>query len=72
MTCGLNNLSNTNLPLLTKTVAGSFILSFGGLSIILQSMEFLKNTSINPFLFVLTKIINAVLTSVITYLFIAI
>lgn len=52
-------------------VLASGVLSFSGLSIIMQSMAFLKNTKIKAHKFVFTKILHAALSSLICLLLIS-
>ena len=63
LTKGLNVLSVKSLT------AVCFLCSFGGVSVILQSMAFLKKVKIKTALFLLLKIISAVLSFVLALLF---
>ncbi len=68
MTCGINSLLNSPSPLELKCTFGAFMVSFGGVSVIAQCADFLKDTGINIPFFVLCKLINGILTAVFTYL----
>lgn len=60
-TKGLSILSNATPNLFTLSIA-SFICSFGGLSIIAQSIAYLKKAKIKTAPFILSKIISAVIS----------
>ena len=65
MTRGLFEMKNsTNLFL--KLVFGSFLVSFGGLSIIIQSLTFLSETKINAFYFLGVKCIQSLITVILS------
>ena len=65
MTRGLFEMKNsTNLFL--KLVFGSFLVSFGGLSIIIQSLTFLAETKINAFYFLGVKCIQSLINIIIS------
>ncbi len=68
MTCGVNSLLNSPSHLALKSALGAFMVSFGGVSVIAQCADFLKDTKINIPFFVFCKLINGTLTSVFTYL----
>ncbi len=68
MTCGVNSLLNSTSPLSIKCAIGAFIVSFGGISVIAQSADFLKDTNISILFFVLCKFLNGLITSLLTYL----
>ncbi len=70
MTCGINVLKNSTADLSVKAAIGGFIVSFGGISVIAQSIDFLNGTNINISLFALSKFINGVFTAFITYYFV--
>ena len=53
-------------------VLAAGILSFSGLSIIMQSMAFLKNTKIKARNFILTKMLHAILATVICWILVSI
>ena len=67
MTCGVNSLTNSSSPMAVKCAIGAFIISFGGVSVIAQSADFLKDTEISIPFFVVCKFINGIFTSVFTY-----
>ena len=67
MTCGIKEISASTAPVAVKSALGAFVLSFGGLSVIFQSADFLKGTKISIPLFVFGKLLNGILTSVFTY-----
>lgn len=59
-TKGLKLLATTGIDFFTLPIA-TFICSFGGLSVIMQSIAFLKNAKIKTAPFVLSKLISAVI-----------
>lgn len=59
-TNGLKLLASTGIGFFTLPIA-TFICSFGGLSVIMQSVAFLKNAKIKTAPFVLSKLISAVI-----------
>ena len=68
MTCGINVLAGSTASLGVKAAVSSFLVSFGGISVIAQSADFLRGTGADLKLFVLSKFVNGALTSVITYI----
>ena len=67
MTCGINALSNSPSSIIIKSVVSAFIVSFGGLSVIMQSADFLRGTGIDFRLFIIGKLINGIITAAITF-----
>ncbi len=70
MTRGIKILSNTSSTLSICMI--SFLISFGGLSIIFQSMSFLSNTNIKFSKFILAKFFQAILSFFLCLLFLLI
>lgn len=68
MTRGVKELSFLNCPQIKLIVASSLI-SFSGISIILQSLAFLTPTKINPVYFVFIKLVQTLITVVTSILF---
>lgn len=67
MTCGIKELSSSISSVAVKSAIGALILSFGSLSVIFQSLDFLKGIKISIPLFVFGKLLNGILTAVFTY-----
>ena len=67
-TKGLSALSNASFNVFSLPIA-SFLCSFGGLSVIAQSIAYLKKAKIKTALFILSKITSAVISFFISLLF---
>ena len=60
ITVGLNEMSQSNLiNLRLKTAIAAFLVSFGGISIIAQSMGVMSNLKVNPLIFLSMKLSHA-------------
>lgn len=68
MTRGLSEISSSNNQFL-KFVFGSTLVSFGGLSIAIQSLTFLSETKINAFYFFCVKCVQSVITIILSIIF---
>jgi len=68
MTQGINNISLLNLSLKVKAIIITFLISFGGLSIHMQVMSILSKTQIKYIPYLISRILHAVISSVITYI----
>lgn len=66
VTRGCLNISSLEIPLMTKTIICSFLISFGGISTGLQSMAFLKDCNISYFHYFSRKTTQAILSILIT------
>ena len=67
ITKGISILSKTK-NLRFSFVLSSFLISFSGLSIIMQSITFLEKTNVNKKVFVIQKLFHAILSSIFAYL----
>ena len=72
ITQGLKYLSISNLNIYIKTIIASFIISFGGLCIHIQVFSILDNKKIRYFPYLYSRIIHAIISSLITILIIKI
>jgi len=68
MTSGVLSLTSTSSTGLIKVILSSFIISFGGLSIFLQSTNFTKNLQIKKSYFLLQKFCQGIWTFILTTL----
>ena len=66
ITQGLNYLSITNLNIKIKTIISSFLISFGGFCIHMQVFSILDNKKIRYFPYLISRIIHAIISSIIT------
>ncbi len=69
MTQGLKCFSTYNIDIKFKAILMNMLISFGGISIHLQIKSFLQNTDFNYRLFLITRLINILLSSSILWLF---
>lgn len=67
ITKGISILSKTK-NLRFSFVLSSFLISFSGLSIIMQSITFLEKTNVNKKVFVIQKLFHAILSSIFAYI----
>ena len=67
ITQGLKYLSLSNLDINIKTIISSFIISFGGLCIHAQVFSILNNKKIRYMPYLISRIIQGILSSIITY-----
>jgi sporulation integral membrane protein YlbJ len=65
ITHGCQDLSNLPISLGLKTVIATFIISFGGISTLVQSLAFLKKMKFSTSFFVLAKLTHALLATAI-------
>lgn len=68
VTNGILKLSTINIALGIKCIIICFLLSLGGLSIIMQSMSFLKTTKIKFSYFIKTRLVIATFSSIICFI----
>lgn len=68
MTQGLKYISLLDIPLKTKSVLTTFLLSFGGLSSHMQVMSILSDTKIKYFPYLVARLIHSLLSSILTFL----
>ena len=68
MTTGIKKISNTNLSLSIKASVITFFLSFGGLSIHMQIMSILSNTTIKYLPYFISRIIHGVTSGLIIFI----
>lgn len=69
VTRGILDLSNLNLPLKTVLPIATFLISFGGMSIHMQSLVFLKSAKIKMSNYFLQKITHSVISMFLCFLF---
>ena len=67
ITRGSIEIHSTNINLLTKTVLTSGIIAFGGISVFLQSLGFLKNLRIKPKTLLLQKFTQCLICLVVSF-----
>ena len=67
ITIGIDSLVKLNLPLTYKIVITSMFLSFGGLSVHMQVINEIINTKIKYSYFLLGRIIQTIISGLITY-----
>ncbi len=70
MTTGLKYLSVYNCSYKLKVLSSTFFVSFGGLSVHAQIMDILKEKKVNYLPFLFSRIIHAIVSTVIMYLYI--
>lgn len=68
MTQGLKYLSLENISIKTKATLSAMIISFGGISIHLQTMSILSDTDIKYFPFLLSRIIASLISAFLVFL----
>ena len=66
ITNGCKTLSLANVSLKAKTVASSFIISFGGLAVAFQGLSFLDKFRISKGFFFLQKLTQAIISTILT------
>ena len=64
MTNGCLSISSTNLSLQIKTIMCCFLISFGGISTLLQAMSFLKKCGVSYKLFIIQKITHSIISTI--------
>ncbi|MBE6151803.1 MAG: hypothetical protein E7165_00600 [Firmicutes bacterium] len=69
MTQGLKYTSNLDLSLKFKTIVSTMLISFGGLSVHMQTMSFINKTKIKYFPFFIARIIHAIISGLLVFLF---
>ena len=69
MTYGITTLSSGFLPPHIIVPTATFLVTFGGLCIHMQSMNFLSKCGVRYFRFILIKLLQAVIASIISFLF---
>ena len=67
ITNGLNLLSKLSLNITKKATISAFFISFGGLSIHMQVINILNKYQVNYFIYLISRIIHAGITSLIVY-----
>lgn len=72
LTCGLNNIQNYNVNNVTKVLLSSFLLSFGGITIIIQIMNQIKRTSLSKTSLVMSRILHGICTVIVLWMLIII
>lgn len=68
VTTGVTRLSSTNLSLFFKMLVTSFLIGFGGLSVHLQTLNILSDTNISTSRYFLGKTLQAIFSSLISFL----
>lgn len=68
MSGGCNMLAQTNLPIITKTLLCAFIVSFGGISVFIQAMSFVRFQK--PARYIFIKLLHGAFAVLITYMLI--
>lgn len=68
ITHGCQDLSILSISLNLKTILATFVITFGGLSTILQSLAFLKKMKLSISFFVLIKFTHAIFSTIICFL----
>lgn len=68
MTQGLKYTSELNIPLVYKATLSTFFISFGGLSVHIQTLSILSSTKIKYYPFLIARIIHGAIASLIIYL----
>ncbi|HPF83533.1 MAG TPA: hypothetical protein PLV83_05170 [Bacilli bacterium] len=67
ITQGINNINILNISLKMKAIIITFIISFGGLSSHMQVMSILEDNNISYLKYLISRIIHAILASIILY-----
>ena len=68
MTQGLKYISLENIPLKTKAILSTMIVSFGGLSVHMQIMSILSDTEIKYFPFLISRIASSIISSSLVFI----
>ncbi|SHH09393.1 sporulation integral membrane protein YlbJ [Tepidibacter thalassicus] len=69
ITIGCNNISlSYGIPLIFKISLCTFVISFSGISILAQCSSFLSKTDINIYLYIFSKFLHGILSSIYCYL----
>ena len=69
MTYGCNIVSSTNINYFSKILGIILLISFGGISINAQTISILSKTDLNPFIYIISKIINCFFSLIYTIIF---
>lgn len=70
LTTGLSNITLYQTSNIVKLLLSSFLLNFGGFTIIIQILIKMKKTSLSKTSFIISRIIHAVITTFILFIFI--
>ena len=68
ITNGLSILGNTNMPIIPSATLATFFISFGGFSIHMQIMSILNKYSVNYYIYLISRLMHAAISSIITFL----
>ncbi len=68
ITNGLNILSKVSFNIISKATIATFFISFGGISIHLQVMSILSKRNINYYLYFISRLLHAGISSLITFI----
>lgn len=68
LTTGINNILKYNINMTLKVLLSSFLLSFGGIAIIIQIMNKIKKTSLPKTSLIMSRILHAFLTMSILFI----
>lgn len=68
LTTGINNILKYNINMTLKVLLSSFLLSFGGIAIIIQIMNKIKKTSLPKTSLIMSRILHAFLTMIILFI----
>lgn len=69
LTNGCQGVSNLSLDIIVKLCAISFLIGWGGLSVHSQAMSFLSDIDISKSLYLVSKVLHGIFSSIYTYLF---
>ena len=68
LTTGLDNISNYETTPLIKLLLSSFLLTSGGITILIEILSKLKKTSLSKTSFIINRILHAILTTIILFI----
>lgn len=69
ITIGCNNISSAKLPIIQKILIINFLIGWSGLSIHSQALSFLAKTDINCKIYIFSKFLHGLLSSLYSYIF---
>jgi len=69
MTMGCKIIAHSNAPILNKLLIINFIVGWGGLSVHSQALHFINRTDLNGKLFMISKILHGLFSSILSYIF---
>lgn len=68
LSTGCKKISTLDINLINRIILINFVIAWGGLSVLSQSLSFISQTDINSKLYIFSKFLHGILSSIYTYL----